>query len=160
VLRTKTPEEVPAAITRLAQASLRVSDIWFTVRNRATESITDEVADFLTERNIKFERGEKLPGRSGKIWSVDFHTWTPERSSLVYVLSTGSKAGARSIVNQAVATFYDLSHMRASQGLGFVSLFDDTMDVWADEDFNLASSLSEIGRWSRPDEFENLLKAA
>ncbi len=34
-------------ITRVAQAAVRVSDLWFTFKTRTVESITDEVADFL-----------------------------------------------------------------------------------------------------------------
>ncbi|MEI7749169.1 MAG: hypothetical protein WCI81_08845 [Chlorobiaceae bacterium] len=37
------------------------------------------------------------------------------------------------------------------------SLFDDTSDVWTDEDFKLVEPLSTISRWSRPDEFVNIL---
>ena len=40
------------------------------------------------------------------------------------------------------------------------TLFDDTEDVWQDEDFRLVEDLSEVARWSRPDEVERLLRAA
>jgi hypothetical protein len=161
VLRVSRPEDLSKAVMRISQAALRVSDLWFSLRNRAVQSITDEVAEFLTEREIRHERAEKIPGRSGRIWAVDFHTWTPNRSSLIYVLSTGSKAGARSIVEHVVASWYDLSHMKAgAQPLSFVSLFDDTLDVWTEQDFRLAGDLSDTGMWSRPDEFESLLRAA
>jgi hypothetical protein len=51
---------------RVAQACLRVSDLWFTFRTRAVESVSDEVVDFLTERHFSFEHGAKLAGRSGR----------------------------------------------------------------------------------------------
>ena len=35
--------------------------------------------------------------------------------------------------------------------------FDDASDVWTDEDFKLVEPLSTISRWSRPDEFVNIL---
>ncbi len=161
VLRVSSPTELSGAIARMSQAALRVSDLWFSLRNRAVQSVTDEVAEFLTEREIKFDRAEKLPGRSGRIWTIDFHTWTPGRGALVSVLSTGSRATAKILVERAVATWYDLSHLKASaEPLTFISLFDDTIDVWSNEDLNLASSLSEASLWSNPDEFERLLKAA
>jgi hypothetical protein len=50
--------------------------------------------------------------------------------------------------------------MRAQQSIQFVSLVDDTADVWSSEDLKLVESLSEVARWSRPDEFEALLRAA
>jgi hypothetical protein len=43
--------------------------------------------------------------------------------------------------------------------LQFVSLFDDTMDVWSDQDFNLLKDLSVITRWSQPDGFIEALAA-
>ncbi len=161
VVRVRTQDEVAAGITRLAQAALRISDLWFMIRNRAVESITDEVADFFQERRITFERGDKLPGRSGRIWQVDFHTFTPNRSALVYILSTGSRANARSLVDHVVASWHDLSQFKVGpQPLTFVSCFDDTMDVWSEEDFRLAGSLSSVAQWSRPDELERLITAA
>src|SRR5690606_15993844 len=84
--RCKPGDNLAAVSTRVAQAALRVSDLWFTYRTRAVESVTDEVADFLVEHEFQFERGQKLAGRSGRIWTPDFHVRTPARSSLMYVL--------------------------------------------------------------------------
>lgn len=152
---------LPATITRLAQAALRMSDLWFTFRNRTVESLGDEVADFLGERHLDFERSEKLVGRSGHGWTVDFHVRTPQRSSLVYVLSTGSRSAARMVTDHVVAAWYDLSHLAAGpEALRFVSLFDDTADVWPEEDFKRVEPLSAVARWSDPDQFTELLQEA
>jgi hypothetical protein len=154
-------ENLAGAVSRLAEASIRVADLWFTMRTRAIESVTDEVADFLTEREIAFERAERLPGRSGRVWNIDFHTRTDRRTALVNVLSTASRAAARGIAEHVLAGWYDLSHLEVqTPGMRFVSLFDDTMDVWTAEDFRLVEPLSEIAMWSRPDEFEQVLRAA
>ncbi len=154
-------DELPAVVLQVAQAALRVADIWFTMRTRAVESIADEVADWLTERGIRFERSVSYVGRSGRKWKVDYQTRVAERTSLVFLLATGSRAAARQIVEHVVAGLYDLSHLKAVQtGLWFVSLFDDTQDVWREEDFRLVEDLSVVARWSRPDEFEAVLRAA
>lgn len=153
--------ELAQVVTRLAQAALRVSDIWFTFRTRAIESVTDEIATFLEESEIGFERGPRIPGRSGRIWTPDFHTRTPARSSLVYLLSSGSRSAARAIANTVHTAWYDLSHLEVGpEGLKFVSLFDDTADVWGEEDFRLLEALSSVARWSAPDEFRTLLSGA
>ena len=139
----------------------RVSSVWFTTRTRSVESITDEVSDLLQEKLIPFERGVKLAGRSGRDWSVDFQTRTVDRSALVCVLSSGSQAAARRIAEHICAEWYDLSLLKTgSQPTRFVSLFDDTIDIWGEEDFRLVESVSEICRWSRPDEFEHALRNA
>ena len=159
--RSRGSSELADVSLRLAQAALRISDLWFTFRTRSIESVADEVSDFLTEQGIGFERREKLPGRSGRIWTPDFHVRTVRRSSLVYVLSTGSRSAARSVVSHVHTAFYDLSYLSAGpEALRFVSLFDDTSDVWSEEDFRLAEQMSSVSRWSKPDEFVDLLAAA
>lgn len=160
-LRLRPGDRLADGVIRLGQACLRVSDLWFTMRTRAVETVTEEVADFLTEKQIPFERRAKLSGRSGRVWDVDFHTRTPDQSALVYVLSTGSRATSRKVAEHVVAAWYDLNHLQLGpQPLKLVSLFDDTLDVWQEEDFRLLEPLSTISRWSRPDEFENELRRA
>jgi hypothetical protein len=159
--RCRAGDSLASVTMRVAQACLRVSDLWFTFRTRAVESVTDEVADFLTERHFSFEHGAKLAGRSGRGWTVDFHVRVPARSSLVYVLSTGSRSAARSVAEHVLAAWYDLSHLAVGpEALRFVSLFDDTADVWTPEDFRLVEPLSIVTRWSQPDEFAEVLAEA
>jgi hypothetical protein len=159
--RVRPGEAIAPVITRVGQAAVRVADLWFTFRTRAVESITDEVADFLSERSLPFERPGKLAGRSGRTWSPDFHVRAPLRSSLVCVLSTGTRSAARLVSEHVLAAWYDLNHLAAGpEALRFVSLFDDTADVWGAEDFSLVEQLSTIARWSRPDEFAALLAEA
>ncbi|CAA9273416.1 MAG: hypothetical protein AVDCRST_MAG93-2753, partial [uncultured Chloroflexia bacterium] len=59
-IRVDAPSQLPDAVTRLSQAALRVSDLWFTFRSQTTASINEEVEEFLTGLNIGFERGERL----------------------------------------------------------------------------------------------------
>lgn len=158
VVRVQRPELLSEAIARLSQAALRVSDLWFTFRSQTAASINDEVEEFFLGKGIRFDRGEKLVGRSGRSWAVDFHTRTTQRSALVNVLSTGSKASARRRAEHTLATWHDLSNLRVGQeGLRFVSLFDDELDVWTPEDFGLVEDLSEVAYWSRKDELVELL---
>lgn len=152
--------ELSETVLRLAQAVVRVSDLWFTLRTRAAETTADEVDDWLREKQIPFERAVKQPGRSGQYWTIDFRARVSERTSLVFLLSTGSRGAVRRITERVLAGCVDLSHLGANQpNLGFVSLFDDTSDVWREEDFALLNTYSQIARWSRPDELEMLLKA-
>jgi hypothetical protein len=162
VARVGQEEKLAETLLRVAQAAVRLGDLWFTMRTRAVESASDEVADFLDEKLIPYERTARLVGRSGRGWQVDFHTRTPARSSLVFVLASGSRAAARRVTEHVYTGWADLSHLQAAgpAPVRFVSLFDDTSDIWADEDFRLLEPVSEIARWSAPDEFERLLSAA
>lgn len=76
--RAKSTEDLAATVTKVAQAAIRVSDLWFTLRTRSVQSVTDEVDEFLSERAISHDRWVKLPA------AQDVRgTWTfrPERMS-------------------------------------------------------------------------------
>ncbi len=146
------------SVLRIAQAAVRVSDLWFTLRSQSIQHTADEVDEWLREKEITFERRVTKQGRSARNWTVDFETQTPARTSLVFLLSTGARGAARRITEQALAGCVDLSHLKATHPkLTFVSLFDDTADVWRPEDFGLVEEHSEIARWSYPDELERIL---
>lgn len=156
-----TPETLGEGVQRLAQAVVRISDIWFTLRTRAAETVADEVGDWLEERHISFDRAVKQSGRSIYGWTLDYQTFTPARTSFIFLLSTGSRSAARRVTEHVAAGWVDLSHLKVSQPhTAFVSLFDDTVDVWRGEDFKLVEELSEVALWSRQDELEQILRAA
>jgi hypothetical protein len=153
-------ENYADAVIRVAQGSLRVADLWFTMRTRSVETLSDEVETLLTESHFTFARNDPKIGRSGLIYRPDFHVYSPtSRGSLIYILSTGSKAAAKSVTDRVVTSWYDLSSLKVGQSaLQFVSLFDDTMNVWSDEEIRLLGELSTVARWSNPDEFVEILK--
>jgi len=151
--RVRRPEDFVDAITRLGQWILRVSELWFTFRNKMGETIIDEVEDLLREHGTAFERGPKIPGRSATIWRPDFQTRRKEHSTLVRVLSTGSREVARDQVIRTTAMWHDLSYLSIGmEAFKFISLFDDTVDVWSEENIRLVESVSDIAYWSRSDE--------
>lgn len=163
--RCRSAGELAATVTRVAQAALRVSDLWFTFRTRTgksgDESITNEVADYLTRRELQFERSPEFTGFSEKQWKVDFHVHVRDHSSLVVVLSTASRSATRKITDHVVAAWYDLrGFAEGPAALRFVSLFDDTADVWTERDFQQVEPLSAVALWSRRDDFAETLTAA
>ncbi len=160
IVRLRDQQEMAQAVTVLSQAALRVSDIWFTFRSRAGETVVDDVAEFLTEKHFRFDQEPKFIGRSGRVWRVDFQVRHPRRSSLVKVLSTGSRTAAKQATDTTVACWHDLSNRREGpEALQFVSLLDDAVDVWAPEDIRRVENISEVAFWSRPDEFAEKLAA-
>jgi Domain of unknown function DUF1828 len=161
MVRVGQDESLSEAITRLGQAIVRVSDLWFLARTRVIESILDEVVELLQENQIQFEQNVKLLGRSTRNWKVDFHTWNPKSSALIQVLSTGSRAAANRKVNDVVAAWTDLNQLKAGREPNqFISLFDDTLDVWGNENIRQLEEFSNITYWSRPEELVELLVAA
>lgn len=148
------------SVLRVAQAAVRVSDLWFTLRSQAIQTTADEVDEWLRERAIDFKRDVPKQGRSTQNWNVDFETHIGSHTCFVFILGTGTRGAVRRLTEHVVAGCVDLSHFRDGQSsLSFVSLFDDTQDVWQPEDFSLVEGVSHIARWSHPTEFENLLRA-
>lgn len=153
-VRVRQSDDLAKAVMRLSQGILRASDLWFTFRTKAGESIVDEVEDLLREHSIRFYREPRVAGRSATVWRPDFQIRQPMHSSFVRVLSTGSRAAAHDIAARTSAMWHDLSHLAIGpEASKFVSLFDDTLDVWSEEDFRLVGNISDIAHWSRSDEF-------
>ncbi len=151
-------DELAQVVTRVAQAAVRVSDLWFTFRTQSIHGIAEDVADFLVEREFRFDCAEKMVGLSGREWTIDFLVRTERQSSLVQILSSENCAAADRICEHVLAAWYDLTSLRkGSDALTFISLFDDTADVWSDENYRLVEPLSTVSHWSRPDEFATAL---
>jgi len=143
--------EVPEAIFRVAQAAIRVSDIWLTFRNRTVQSAAEEVSEYLNEKAVIHERNRKEAGRSGRNWNVDFYSKTEQRNSFISFLSTGSRYSAKSSVEHVLACYYDIRPIYANDPhYSYISLIDDTNDVWEAADFNLLSQISDVVFWSEP----------
>lgn len=145
------PSELASAIVQVAQVASRVADIWLTFQTRTPPSITSQVADYLARHSLPFERSPRQIGHSKRSWYVDFQVHTYESKLLVNVLSAKNRSTARRITDRVVATWFDLGPVVRNESLGFVSLFDDTNDIWTDDDFSLVGSLSRVSRWSDPD---------
>ena len=159
VLREIVGDTLGESVVRVAQAAVRLSDLWFTFRSQSLQTTADEVDEWLRERRIAFDRQVSKQGRSMRTWTVDFETKTENRNSLVFLLSTGYRGAARRVTEHVLAGCVDLSHLKVNKSRPvFVSLFNDTEDVWRPEDFRLLENDSRIARWSRPDEFEVLLR--
>ena len=166
-------------VLRVAQAVVRTSDLWFSLSDKSMQAIpeaelaatsrppqsresrqntADEVDEWLREKNIHFERKVTHTGRSGQSWTVDFKTYTSERTALVFLLSAATRRTTRRIIEHTLAGCVDLTNLRDSRpSLALVSLFDDRKKVWRPEDFTLLDSYAEVVRWSQQDELERIL---
>lgn len=145
-------------VVKVAEAVLRVSDLWFMTRTRTLESFEDEVQDFLVEQSISFDRNVTLVGKSTRKWKIDYQTETEERLSLVCLLSTPNSGTTNRLVDHVTACWYDLSYQKVSNPrLQFISLFDDTHDVWQEGHFKLVEGLSHVCFWSKAEQLKDIL---
>lgn len=159
LLRVANFNEIADAVQRIGQSVVRVTDLWFTFRTQGWETVSDEVDEWLQTQEINFERRVSTAGKSRRKWTVDFKTTVPTHTSLVFLLATGSRGAVHRITDKVFTGCSDLAPTLSNGSAGkLVSLFDDTIDVWRDEDFALLENVSVIARWSSPEEFEEILK--
>lgn len=155
--RCNADEGVAHTFVRVAQAVLRVSDVQFTFRRHRT-SIKDQVAEYLNRRQVRYDRFQKLRGRSDRMWTVDFLVYAREYTSLVYTLSVRNRNAAPRAVDHIVAAWHDLKDEQTGR---FVSLIDDSQDaVWGANDVRRIADLSTVAFWSEPDRFAQVLSVA
>ncbi|OCQ93154.1 hypothetical protein AMR42_10705 [Limnothrix sp. PR1529] len=153
MLLVRVQNNLAEAITRLAQGAIAASNLWLLNRTRLASTVNDDLADLLEERQIPYERDIKVVGRSARSWSMDFQTRHPRRSTLIKVLSTGNRGAANSKVNNAVAAWVDLNQLQlTTEPLHFISLFDDSLDVWSSSHLSQLAEFSNICYLSQPEE--------
>jgi len=135
-------------VVNISQCCIRVSDIWFTYRNRAIISVADEVADFLLENDVAFERNKRFAGISGKQLTLDFHI--PKSQALIHVMSTTSTAAKQSKIDHAIRLWYDLTQSKSDQK--FITVLDDSSNLFDMGEIELLQSASTVAHWSSPTE--------
>ena len=172
--RCKPGDDLADVVNRVAQAAIRVSDLYFTMRHAGASAsqktitpVTKDVAEYLTAHNFTYESDKKLIGRSERVWNVDFQVSAPARlraparSSLVYVMSARNRSAANRLTEHVVAAWHDLQNLSAGANPPrFVSLFDDASEIWREEDIRQVKDLSIVARWSRQEQFVKTLREA
>lgn len=146
------------AVHRLGQAALRVADIQFTFRQHETKSISDEVDSWLKERSFNFRKRVRRSGKSGIHWTVDYEVAASVRTSLVFVISAGTRSAVRQRSEHVFASFVDLNDLRKGpSAVDFISLLDDSAVGSRDDIINLVSQVSRPIKWSERSELASLL---
>jgi hypothetical protein len=153
MLLVRVQDNLTVAITQLAQGAIAVANLWLLNRTRLAGTLNDEIAELLSEHQIRYKRDLKIVGRSNHSWRLDFRTWHPQCSALIEVLTTGNHGAANTKVNKTVAAWVDLNHLQLStEPLRFISLFDDSLDVWSPSHMSQLAEFSEICYLSKPEE--------
>ena len=147
--------ELAPAVVRLSQVSVQAGDLLFTLRYGAGTAFKEEVEEFLVERELRYETNYRVFGRSQQQYSVDFYI-EKRRPALLQTLSSGSASYAETLISKTVRMWYDIT--RVDGRFEYVSLLDDSVDVWKPSHLDLLSDLSKVVAWGERDDLISLLR--
>lgn len=133
--------QIPAAIVRLSQTCIRISDLAFTQRFRSVNSFYDEVEEYISSIDLSYEPDVELTGRYNNLIKIDFRIQGPRVNSLVQTLSTGNQAFAHNIANEVFRKWYDLRPNADSQK---ITLIDTTNNIFRGEDIDRLRAESTV----------------
>ncbi len=155
-LRLAKEDDLAWAVTRLSQAIIQIGDLIFSLRTGALGTFKEEVAEFWVETGIPYEVDYLVIGGSGESYTVDFYVSTPLRPWLVETLSSASRSYANFLVSRTVRIWHDIH--RADGRYGYITLIDDSTDVWKPEWLDQLAAFSEVTAWSQREALLRLLK--
>jgi len=143
------------AVMRLSQAIVQISDLVFSLRLSALTTFKEEVEEYWIESQIPYDVDYPVIGGSGESYTVDFYIPVPHRSWLVETLSSQSRSYANTLVSRVVRIWHDL--LRVDGRYGYISLIDDSTDVWKAEWLEQLAALSEVVIWSERERLPTIL---
>jgi hypothetical protein len=128
------------AVSRLAQACARISDLSFTQRFRQEADYNNRVETFFDAGNLIYSSSVKLIGKYNREVTVDFLVEGARLKHLIITLSTVNPASAHPMANETFRRWYDLEPHRSRYG--FVTLYDSTNDCIREDDVMRLSEIS------------------
>ena len=148
-------------VARVTNAVIRVSDLWYAFRPKPSRTVNADVADFLQKRGLIFTRSETHKGCSGDEIAVTFSVDAGEVRSLMMVLDAGMPSLSEVMVESAAKQWMELKHLTESNSdIQFVTLFDDTSELWTEKHYQKLKPLSVIAKWSQPENLAKILTAS
>lgn len=157
ITRLKKDDNLADAILRLSQAIIRVADTNTKLKVPSFEPITEEVTEFLNKKKLNVERNKKFTGMSGTARSVDFCAHRPHGTTLINTLSTPALRTARMRVDKVFTTWSEISYLKESK-YNFISLIDDSKNLWNENNITLLNRVSNVVKWSNRDDLQKFLE--
>ncbi len=142
-------------LMRLGQAIVQISDLIFTLRLSALVTFKEEVEEYWIETETPYEPHRTVIGGSGESYTIDFYIPTPHHPYLVETLASSSTGYANTLVSRVVRTWHDVR--RVDGRYGYISLIDDSTDVWKEAWFDQLAELSNVIVWGERDELLTVL---
>lgn len=136
------PEALMNGVVRLGQACIRMADLHYTRRSSLTPPMGETLEDIFNDSELVYESDLELPGRFGKPVKVDFCVHGGRKTSLVMAMATGNPSVAHTRANEVFKTWYDLDIPDRPETR--VSIFDDSLDVYREEDLARLRDFSDL----------------
>ena len=135
-------DELVPGVVQLGQACVRVSDLMFTKRSVMVTAFAEQVEEVLNDTEMLYEQNVELEGRFGTPVRVDFLVGGPRVESALLTLSSGNSSAAHVASNEVFRRWYDLDVPHRSEQR--VTVFDDSLDVYRDEDLQRLRGVSDV----------------
>ena len=136
------PEALMDGVVRLGQACIRMADLHYTRRSSLTPPMGETLEDIFNDSELVYESDLEFPGRFGKPVKVDYRVHGARNTSLIMAMATGNPNVAHTRANEILRTWYDLNIPERTETR--VSIFDDSMDVYREEDLARLRDFSDL----------------
>lgn len=151
------PEALIDGVVRLGQACIRMADLHYTRRSSLTAPMGETLEDIFNDSELVYQTDLELPGRFGKPVKVDYCVHGARKVSLVMPMATGNPSVAHARANEVFKTWYDLDTPERTEAR--VSIFDDSLDVYREEDLARLRNFSDLLPLSNRRDIRDLLAA-
>jgi hypothetical protein len=144
--------EIGGILFDVIAAARGVADLVCTSRAYEPAPFVDEVAEFLTEHQLRFERRVPVRGESGREYRVGFRI---EQKILLHPISAEFQRALKPRVDAALHLWLDVNR-RASKS----TLLNDVDFSWPEPDVVMVSRFSSVFRWSAREVIVDAIRGA
>ncbi len=136
------PEALMDGVVRLSQACIRMADLHYTRRSSLTAPMGETLEDIFNDSELVYESDPDFTGRFGKPVKVDYCVHGARKTSLVMAIATANASVAHAKANEVLRVWYDLDMPERTEAR--VSIFDDSVDVYREEDLARLRDFSDL----------------
>lgn len=141
-LELPSPDQLMDGVVRLSQACIRMADLHYTRRASLQPPLGEALEDIFNDSELVYESDLELPGMFGKPVKIDYCVHGNRKTSLVMAMATGNPSVAHAMANEVMRTWYDLQLPERTETR--VSIFDDSQDVYREEDLARLRNFSDL----------------
>lgn len=144
-------------VVLLGQACVRVADLAYTRRSSVQSTFAEQVEEVIADTGVEYTPDAELQGRFGNVVKVDFLARGKSRSSAILTLASGNSSQASARATEIFKRWYDLETPASIDQR--VTVFDDRVDVYRDEDLQRLGQYSDLVALSDAQKLRDLVAA-